>query len=201
MCEPFSWRTLEDFFKILFKGGQAPAGQIPEFLKRKIEHVVFLHELCQIQLSGFFKLPKLMIQVTAALLPALMESKTGAIINISSGGSTPLPAPLLHYGAAKAALNAYSLGLAQELATGKIRVNVVTPGPVITPGADEIRKVFTDAIGMPEGAMGAVVPLGRLGQPHEVAEVVALLVSDRGQWITGHNYFVDGGLASLGRIG
>ncbi len=74
------------------------------------------------------------VRVTAALLPALWESKSEAIINISSGGSTPLPAPLLHYGAAKAALNAYSLGLAQELATSKIRVNVVTPGPVVTPG-------------------------------------------------------------------
>ena len=51
-------------------------------------------------------------------------------MNISSGGGGPFPGPLLHYGAAKAALNAYSLGLAAELAPAKIRVNVVTPGMV-----------------------------------------------------------------------
>jgi len=101
--------------------------------------------------------------------------------------------PLGHYGAAKAALNVYSKAVARELAPLQIRVNTVTPGTVTTPGGDAIRKTLTDAMGAPPEAIFATIPLGRPGQPSEIAEVVALLVSDRGQWITGHNYFVDGG--------
>jgi NAD(P)-dependent dehydrogenase (short-subunit alcohol dehydrogenase family) len=130
------------------------------------------------------------------VLPALRASGPAAIVNVSSGGATPLPAPLLHCGAAKAALNAYTLGLAAELAPEGIRVNIVTPGPVRSPGGDEIRQAFADAMGAPPEAMTAMVPLSRFGEPEEVAEMVALLVSDRGRWITMHNYFVDGGLGA-----
>ena len=132
------------------------------------------------------------VRVTNAFLSALKESKAGAVVNISSGAAIAPAASLLHYLAAKSALNTYSRGLAHELATQKIRVNVVTPGLVITPGADEIRKVFTDALGVPiEKIMP--VPLGRPGQPHDIADLVAFLVSDRAAWITAQNYFVDGG--------
>jgi NAD(P)-dependent dehydrogenase (short-subunit alcohol dehydrogenase family) len=136
------------------------------------------------------------VRLTSAVLPALQASGTAAIVNVSSGGATPLPAPLLHYGAAKSALNAYTLGLAAELAPEGIRVNIVTPGPVRSPGGDEIRQAFADAMGAPPEAMTAMIPLSRFGEPEEVAEMVALLVSDRGRWITMHNYFVDGGLGA-----
>lgn len=139
------------------------------------------------------------VRVTAALLPALVESKAAAIINISSGGVKPTPAPLLHYGAAKAALNAYSLGLAQEVASNGIRVNVVTPGHILTPGGDGIRKELSSALGVPPEALFATIPLRRPGQPQEVAELVAFLASDRGNWITGQNYHIDGGLSSIGK--
>jgi NAD(P)-dependent dehydrogenase (short-subunit alcohol dehydrogenase family) len=133
------------------------------------------------------------VRLTNAVLPALKNSKTGAIINISSGGSAPPPAPLLHYLSAKAALVAYSRGLAQELALNKIRVNVITPGGfVVTPGGDEVRKLFTDALGIPAEQIFKV-PLGRPGQPEDLAEAVAFLASDRAQWITGQNCNVDGG--------
>jgi NAD(P)-dependent dehydrogenase (short-subunit alcohol dehydrogenase family) len=137
------------------------------------------------------------VRVTKALLPALRQSKSGTIINISSGGVTPFPGPLMHYGAAKAALNAYSRALAKELAPVKIRVNIVTPGGVVTPGGDVIRKNFMDALKLPAEAAATLVPLGRLGQPEEIAEMVAYLASDRASWITGHNYYVDGGMAEL----
>jgi NAD(P)-dependent dehydrogenase (short-subunit alcohol dehydrogenase family) len=136
------------------------------------------------------------VRVTNALLGALSESESGVVLNVSSGGVAPLPAPLVHYGAAKAALNAYTLSLALELAPQRIRVNIVTPGPVISPGGDAIRDVFIDALGIPPEAFWQQVPLGRAGQPWEVAETVAYLASDRGAWVTGHNYFVDGGQAA-----
>ena len=132
------------------------------------------------------------VRMANAVLPALKESKAGAIVNISSGGAAVPAAPLLHYVAAKAALNIYSSGLASELAPNKIRVNVVTPGFVVTPGADEVRKVFTEALKVPAEQLFKV-PLGRPGQPRDIAELVAFLVSDRAEWITGQNYFVNGG--------
>ncbi len=68
------------------------------------------------------------VRVTNALLPALKESKAGAIVNLSSGGAAALPGPLGHYGAAKAALVVYSKTVARELAPAKIRVNTADSG-------------------------------------------------------------------------
>lgn len=137
------------------------------------------------------------VRITNALLPALKQSSAASIINISSGGVTPFSGPLAHYGAAKAALNSYSRSLAKELAPAKIRVNIVTPGATVTPGGDEIRQTFMAAMKLPPEAAASIVPLGRLGHPEEIAEIVALLASDRASWITGHNYYVDGGMAEL----
>lgn len=77
-----------------------------------------------------------------------------------------------------------------------LRVNVVSPGPVTTPGGDEARKAFSDATGAPADVFAQSVPLGRLGSPNDVAEVVALLVSDRGIWMTGASILVDGGMTA-----
>ena len=133
------------------------------------------------------------VRVTNAALPALKASKTPAIINISSDGTANPAAPMLHYVTAKAALNLYSAGLANELAPNKIRVNVVTPGSVVTPGGDEVRKVITEAMNLSAEQLASKVPLGRLGQPRDIAEMVAFLASDRAEWITGQNYIVNGG--------
>ncbi|PCC72143.1 NAD(P)-dependent dehydrogenase, short-chain alcohol dehydrogenase family [Nannocystis exedens] len=133
------------------------------------------------------------LRLTNAVLPALRASKAAAVVNISSTAATMPFGPVAHYGAAKAALDAYSRTLAVELASSGIRVNVVTPGPVATPSADELRKTFP---GIPAEAWPEQVPLKRLGTPDDVAEVVALLVSDRGRWLTGGNYRVDGGMTA-----
>ena len=134
------------------------------------------------------------VRVTGALLPALRESGAGsAVINISSGAAVLPGAPLAHYSAAKAALSAYSKALAAELAPAGIRVAIITPGNVLTPGADAIRQTFADAMGVPLEATTSAVPLGRPGDPRDVAEAVAYLASDRAQWITGANLIVDGG--------
>ena len=136
------------------------------------------------------------VRLTNAVLPALRESKAASIVNISSTAATMPFGPFAHYCAAKAALDMYSRTLAGELAPGGIRVNVVTPGPVVTPGGEEVRKEFSAGMGVPDDAFVQHVPLGRLGAPDDVAEVVALLVSDRGKWLTGVNYRVDGGMTA-----
>jgi NAD(P)-dependent dehydrogenase (short-subunit alcohol dehydrogenase family) len=132
------------------------------------------------------------VRLTNALLPALRESKAGAIVNVSSGAATMAVGAVAHYAAAKAALNSYSRALAIDLAPSKIRVNVVSPGPVTTPGS----KAFTDALGAPPDLFAKEIPLGRYGSPEDLAEVVALLVSNRGNWMTGGIINVDGGMSA-----
>ncbi len=137
------------------------------------------------------------VRVTYAVLGALREATSASIVNVSAGGVLPMGGAVAHYAAAKAALNNFSRSLAKELAPARIRVNIVTPGAVITPGGDAGREVLTKAIGLTKEQLFARLPLGRPGRADEVAEMVAFLVSPRGEWITGHNHYVDGGYAEL----
>jgi NAD(P)-dependent dehydrogenase (short-subunit alcohol dehydrogenase family) len=135
------------------------------------------------------------VYVTNAVLPALKKSSAAAIVNISSGSDQPGAGILVHYGSSKAALNYYTKALAKELAAAhKIRVNTVTPGGVETPGADIIRNELMAAMGAPPEAAAAMVPLGRLGKVEDISEMAVFLLSPRASWITGQNFFVNGGL-------
>jgi NAD(P)-dependent dehydrogenase (short-subunit alcohol dehydrogenase family) len=132
------------------------------------------------------------IRLTNAVLPALRTSKAAAVVNISSAAAMMPFGAFAHYGAAKAALNYYSRTLAVELAPS-VRVNVVSPGVISTPGSEEFSKAnpeFSPADWLRN------IPLGRIGSTEDIAEVVALLVSDRGKFLTGANYGVDGGMTA-----
>ena len=133
------------------------------------------------------------VRVTNAALPALQQSGRAAIVNVLTDTITNPPAPLLHYAAAKAALASYSKGLAGHLAPNGIRVNSVTPGPVATPGGTEIFDDLAGGMGITPEQFASSIPLGRIGDPRDLAEAIAFLVSDRAQWITGANFDVDGG--------
>lgn len=131
------------------------------------------------------------IRLTNAVLPALRASAAAAVVNISSAAAAMPFAPSVHYGAAKAALEYYSRTLAVELAPSGIRVNVVSPGIISTPGSIEFSKTTPGS--SPDDWLRNI-PLGRIGAAEDIAEVVALLVSDRGKFLTGVNYRVDGGM-------
>lgn len=133
------------------------------------------------------------IRLTNAVLPALRAAKTAAVVNISSAAATMPFGPFAHYGAAKAALNYYSRTLAVELASSGVRVNVLSPGVISTPGSDEFARTTP---GFSTDAWIQNIPLGRIGATEDIAEVVALLVSDRGKFLTGANYPVDGGMTA-----
>jgi NAD(P)-dependent dehydrogenase (short-subunit alcohol dehydrogenase family) len=133
------------------------------------------------------------IRLTNAVLPALRASKAAAVVNLSSAAATMPFGPFAHYGAAKAALNYYSRTLAMELAPSGIRVNVVSPGVIATPGSEEFA---TATPGFSADDWLRNIPLGRIGATEDIAEVVALLVSDRGKFLTGANYPADGGMTA-----
>jgi len=133
------------------------------------------------------------IRLTDAVLPALRASKAAAVVNISSAAATMPFGPFAHYGAAKAALEYYSRTLAVELAPSGIRVNVVSPGVISTPGSQEFARTTP---GFSSDDWVRNIPLGRIGAPGDIAEAVALLVSDRGKFLTGANYRVDGGITA-----
>jgi len=84
-----------------------------------------------------------------------------------------------------------------ELAPSGIRVNVVWPGVISTPGSDEFSKAHPEF--SPADWIRSI-PLGRIGAPEDIAEAVALLVSDRAKFITGANYRVDGGMTGAWRM-
>jgi NAD(P)-dependent dehydrogenase (short-subunit alcohol dehydrogenase family) len=133
------------------------------------------------------------VRLTAALLPGMLERKSGAIVNISSGATlTPLRGAMIHYSSAKAAMSAWSRTLATEVPLHGVRVNAVTPGNIATLGADVVRADFTKAFGTTRRPFAAI-PLRRMGVPQDLAEIVGFLISDRAAWITGTNFIVDGG--------
>ncbi|GJE15603.1 glucose 1-dehydrogenase [Methylobacterium marchantiae] len=114
----------------------------------------------------------------------------GSVINISSSITSLRSPGTAVYTATKAAVNAISDVLVKELAPRKIRVNVVSPGFVVTEGT------VTAGIAGSEMETGIVsqTPLGRAGAPDDIAEVVAFLASDEARFVTGENIFASGGL-------
>jgi NAD(P)-dependent dehydrogenase (short-subunit alcohol dehydrogenase family) len=96
-------------------------------------------------------------------------------------------------GVSKAALIAYSKGLATELAPHGVRVNTITPGSIQSPGGDSAREQIAATIGVEPAALLASIPVGHIGRPDDIAEAVAYLVSDRASFIIGANLIIDGG--------
>ncbi|AGE64233.1 SDR family NAD(P)-dependent oxidoreductase [Bacillus subtilis] len=125
---------------------------------------------------------------------SLFPDKVGSIIVTgSTAGSIGNPAFSV-YGASKAALRALVRNWILDLKGTEIRVNVVSPGVILTPAYDEL---FGDAL---EGTMENTrntVPAGKVGTPEEVANAVSFLASDESSYLTGVELFVDGGLAQV----
>ncbi len=114
----------------------------------------------------------------------------GSVINVSSLASTHnMPASTV-YSATKSALDSVTRVLSNELAARKIRVNTIAPGGVETEGTHTAGVIGSDL----EKQMVAGTPLGRLGQPDDIADVVTFIASDDARWITGALLQVAGGL-------
>ena len=132
------------------------------------------------------------VQFTQAFLPAMRKKQFGRIINVSSLVTVGLPFRT-SYSAAKAGLNSMTRTWAKELATTGITVNGVAPGPTETELFRENSPVGSES----EQRFLNVVPMGRLGQPDEIAAAIAFFASPDAAYITGQTLYVDGG-GSLG---
>lgn len=110
------------------------------------------------------------------------RARLGRIVNVSTAGAERFPSEI-SYGASKYALESYTRSAAMELGKFGISVNVVSPGPVqsgwIT--AELEREILP------------TIPLGRIGSPDDVADVVVFLASDQARWVTGQKIYVGGG--------
>lgn len=116
----------------------------------------------------------------------------GSIINISSIVSTLAPANCSVYSATKAAVDAITKSLAKELGSRKIRVNCINPGLVETEGSQAAGISTAESEGRQQTE--ALTPLGRIGQPQDIAPAVVFLASSDAAWITGETLFITGGL-------
>jgi len=126
---------------------------------------------------------------TKAAATHMKDAGGGAIVNIGSLSAVNPATAHSHYNSAKAAVVMLTQSAAQELGQFKIRVNSVSPGLIARPGIEEQ---------WPEGVQRwqKQAPLGRMGEPEDVADACLFLASPAARWITGHNLVLDGGVLS-----
>ncbi len=124
--------------------------------------------------------------VTRPLIDSMRTRKWGRIVQISSINGQKGQYGQANYAASKAGMHGFTISLAQENAKFGITVNTVSPGYVLT---EMVRAVPEDV----RAKIAAQIPVGRLGEPEEIAYAVGFLTDDRASWITGANLSINGG--------
>jgi NAD(P)-dependent dehydrogenase (short-subunit alcohol dehydrogenase family) len=126
------------------------------------------------------------------IAPVLQDG--GSIVLVSSIASSKVLDEHAVYAGSKAAIEAFARSWALEFKARRIRVNVISPGPVATPIVEKL-GVPPEARPAFDAAMAVAIPLGRIGNAAEIANAALLLASDEGSFITGANLKVDGGIS------
>jgi len=135
------------------------------------------------------------VRMARAALPEMAKRRTGVIVNIIGAAALNPRGSYMIGGAANAALNHFTKSLADEAAPHGVRVVGINPGPILT---DRLLRMFgRDAERKSEQERAAelsrLTPMGRVGRPEEVADLVAFLASERAGFIHGANITIDGG--------
>lgn len=137
------------------------------------------HQVIGVNLNSLFYLTK-------PVLDAMIQNSYGRIINISSINAQKGQRGQVNYSAAKAGMHGFTKSLAQEVANKHITVNTISPGYINTSMVMAVREDIREQI-------ISQIPVGRLGEPAEVARVVAFLADDASAFITGSNISINGG--------
>ena len=132
------------------------------------------------------------IQLVQTAMAAGLASDAGAVLNVSTIGAQQTQPLAGLYAAAKAALESLTRALAHELAPHGVRVNAIAPGLVRTQTSTVLWQ------GQKSAAESRLIPLGRLGEPEDIAPAAAFLLSNEASWITGATLVVDGGRMLVG---
>ncbi len=138
-----------------------------------------------------------MYRMCRAFLPGMLASGSGSIINMASVASSVIAAPnRFAYGATKAGVIGLSKAIAADFVTKGVRCNAICPGTVQSPSLDQRLRDTGDY----EAARAAFIarqPIGRIGQPEEIAALVVYLASDESSYTTGVAHVIDGGWANM----
>lgn len=135
------------------------------------------------------------VDLTIHLLPYIIRCK-GTIINISSIGATHAAPNISMYIGAKAAISSFTRGWALDLAKDGVRVNAVAPGAVET-NIWNVPGLTPEQSAAHEKSLVEGIPMGRMAQPDEIANVVVFLASDQASYVSGAVFAVDGGAGAL----
>jgi 3-oxoacyl-[acyl-carrier protein] reductase len=137
------------------------------------------NKVLRINLNGAF-------HCTKAVLPKMVKQKYGKIVNIASIAGAVVAFPnLVHYSASKAAIAGFTKSLALEVAPYGINVNAVAPGPIDVGEMPVDSEMYKQTV--------RTIPVGRMGKPADIANLVAFLASDEANFITGQCIVSDGG--------
>ena len=128
--------------------------------------------------------------LTALLAPKMAANGGGSIVNVTSTAAGLGMPGMSVYGATKAALESLTRAWAAEFAPSKVRINAVSPGPMLT-------SKMIAMMGPDGGGMGQTTALSRTADPAEVAEVVAFIAGDRASYVTGATVAADGGRTAI----
>jgi len=141
------------------------------------------------------------IRLCREVIPSMQRRQGGRIINIASVAGRQIGPSLSDYGVAKSAVLSLTKYLALEFARENIKVNAVTPGAVWTSSweSEAVSRAARDGLPLEEATRrlihetSAGIPLGRMGDPDDIAALVLFLASERSGWITGSCFTIDGG--------
>jgi len=132
-------------------------------------------------------------------VPMMRQRGGGVIVNLSSVQGFACQSGVMAYVASKGAIHAMTRAMALDFAADRIRVVSISPGSIRSPILELAARTFDGPEADVDAAFtrfGAAHPVGRIGEPEEVAELVAFLVSDKAAFMTGGDYKIDGGLTA-----